>query len=159
LYPHYIRPVPAMSVVHLPLDPKQSLTTSLTVPRGSALLSTRINGTYCKFRTTYDVTMCQIEVKDCSWQSAEGFSNLGPAMSEEFRRDAPFAVLRVKLACSSNDLAVSKLPLQTLVFYLSGESNIANALYELLLQNCVAVIARGGNGKDGTEPILVKKAN
>src|SRR5262245_57482054 len=38
LYPHYLRPVPSMSVVQFQLDPKQPITTSLNIPKGSVLL-------------------------------------------------------------------------------------------------------------------------
>src|SRR5438309_11387237 len=51
LYPHYIRPVPSMSVVQFQLDPTGRATTSFKIPKGSTLLSNRINGNYCKFRT------------------------------------------------------------------------------------------------------------
>ncbi len=38
LYPHYIRPIPSMSVVQFQLDPKGKTTTSLEIPKGSPLL-------------------------------------------------------------------------------------------------------------------------
>ena len=51
LYPHYLRPLPSMSVVELHLDPEQGkLSTGLTVPRGSTLYSrAQLDGTSCKF--------------------------------------------------------------------------------------------------------------
>ena len=40
LYPHYVRPVPSMTVAEFNLDPEQGkLTTALSVPRGSMLYS------------------------------------------------------------------------------------------------------------------------
>ena len=162
LYPHYIRPVPSMSVVQFQLDPKGKISTSLRIPKGSTLLSNRINGNYCKFRTAYDVTMWPVEVKDCSWRSAEGIPNLvppGSLESEEVRKNPPVAVLRVKLACAPDDLTFSALPIDKLVFYLSGESNIANALYELLLQDCIAVFARNPVAQPTAAPILLSKAS
>jgi len=162
LYPHYIRPIPSMSVVQFQLDPKGKTTTSLQIPKGSTLLSNRINGNYCKFRTAYDVTMWPLEVKDCSWRSAEGIPNLippGSLESEEVRKNPPVAVLRVKLACTPDDLALGALPVDKLVFYLSGESNVANALYELLLQDCIAVFARNPLAPPNAAPILIRKAS
>ena len=162
LYPHYIRPIPAMSVVQYQLDPKGKTSTSLRIPKGSALLSNRINGNHCRFRSAYDVTMWPVEVKDCSWRSAEGLSNLippGSLESAEVRKNPPVAVLRVKLACSSEDLTLSKLPIDKLVFYLSGESNIANALYELLRQDCIAVFARNPSAPPNTAPTLIGKSS
>ena len=162
LYPHYIRPIPSMSVVQYQLDPKGKTTTSLQIPKGSLLLSNRINGNYCKFRSSYDVTMWPLEVKDCSWRSAEGLANLippGSLESEEVRKNPPVAVLRVQLACSPDDVALSTLPIDKLVFYLGGESNIANALYELLLQDCIAIFARNPAAPPNTSPTLIGKAS
>jgi type VI secretion system protein ImpG len=163
LYPHYIRPIPSMSVVQYQLDPKQGkTTTSLQIPKGSLLLSNRINGNYCKFRSAYDVTMWPLEVTECSWRSAEGLANLvppGSLESEEVRKNPPVAVLRVKLACAPDDLTLSALPIDKLVFYLSGESNVANALYELLLQDCTAIFARNPVAPPTTAPTLIGKAS
>lgn len=162
LYPHYIRPVPSMSVVQYQLDPKQGkTTTSHQIPKGSVLLSTRINGDYCRFRSAYDVTLWPLEVKECTWRSAEGLANLippGSLESKEVRDNPPVAVLRVKLACSSADVLLSALPIEKLVFYVSGESNIANALYELLLQDCIAIFARNPGDPLNTLPTLISKA-
>jgi type VI secretion system protein ImpG len=162
LYPHYIRPVPSMSVVQFQLDPKGKTTTSLQIPKGSVLLSNRINGNYCKFRSAYDVTMWPLEVKDCSWRSAEGFANLippGSLESDEVRKNPPAAVLRVKLSCSPEDLSLNALPIEKLAFYLSGESNIANTLYELLLQDCIAVFARNPAAPPNSLPTLIGKSS
>jgi type VI secretion system protein ImpG len=161
LYPHYIRPVPAMSVVQFQLDPKGKTTTSLQIPKGSALVSNRINGNYCKFRNAYDVTMWPLGVKDCSWRSAEGVQNLippGSLESNETRKNSPVAILRATLACTPDDLAFSALPIDNLLFYLSGESSVVNALYELLLQDCIAVFARNPLAPN-VSPVLLRKSN
>jgi type VI secretion system protein ImpG len=163
LYPHYIRPIPSMSVVQYHLDPKQGkTTTSLEIPKGSALLSNKINGNRCKFQSAYDVTIWPLEVKDCSWRSAEGLSNLippGSLESEEVRKNPPVAVLRVQLGSSPADVLLNTLPIDKLVFYLGGESNIANTLYELLLQDCIAIFARNPAASTNTAPTLISKAS
>jgi len=63
LYPHYIRPIPSMSVVEFAVDPAQGkLTTVLTFPRHSVLYSKPIEGVPCKFRTCYDTTVVPVRV-------------------------------------------------------------------------------------------------
>ena len=144
------------------LTRRAKLLPAFEIPKGSLLLSNRINGNYCKFRSSYDVTMWPLEVKECSWRSAEGLANLippGSLESEEVRKNPPVAVLRVKLACAPDDVALSTLPIDKLVFYLSGESNIANALYELLLQDCIAIFARNPAAPPNTSPTLIGKAS
>src|SRR5262249_14502368 len=67
LYPHYLAPVPSMSVVQFALDPEQGkLTTGYTVPRETVLYSRPIHGTPCRFRTCYPVTLWPIEVASAS---------------------------------------------------------------------------------------------
>src|SRR6202047_1575869 len=51
LYPHYMRPIPSMSVAEFELDPKQgNLSSGLLIPRGSMLYSAPVNGVPCKYR-------------------------------------------------------------------------------------------------------------
>src|ERR1035438_2970015 len=48
--PHYVRPIPSMSVAEFQLRTGK-LTTSAKVPRGSLLYSRPVDGLPCKFRT------------------------------------------------------------------------------------------------------------
>ena len=72
LYPHYIRPIPSMSIVEFHLDPQQGkLSTGFTVPRSSILYSKPVDGVPCKFRTGFDTTMWPMRVTDARWRSPE----------------------------------------------------------------------------------------
>jgi type VI secretion system protein ImpG len=51
-FPHYLRPIPAMSVVAF--EPPK-LGEAYSVPRGTELASTPVKGVSCTFRTAYDV--------------------------------------------------------------------------------------------------------
>ena len=58
LYPHYLAPIPSMSVVQFVLDPDQGkLTSGYAVPKGSTLYSQPVDGAPCRFRTCYPVTL------------------------------------------------------------------------------------------------------
>ena len=68
LYPHFLRPIPSMTVAQFRLDPEQGkLTTGLSIPRDSILYSRPVDGVPCKFRTCYDVTLWPFEVSDARW--------------------------------------------------------------------------------------------
>src|SRR5512134_1978628 len=55
LFPHYIRPIPSMTVVEFLLDPEQGkLSTGFKIPRGSLLYSRPVDGVPLRFRTCYD---------------------------------------------------------------------------------------------------------
>ena len=52
LYPHYLHPVPAMSIVHF--KPEPDLDASYVIPTGLELESEAVGGDSCRFRTCYD---------------------------------------------------------------------------------------------------------
>src|SRR5688572_16245719 len=57
LYPHYIRPIPSMTVVQFHLNPEQAKAAGGTViPANTTLLSRPVLGVPCKFRTSYETT-------------------------------------------------------------------------------------------------------
>jgi type VI secretion system protein ImpG len=134
LYPHYIRPVPSMSVVEFHLDPEQGkLTTGLKIPRGSLLYSRPVDGVPCRFRTCYDTTLWPVTVAEAQWRT--------PDRIQQLKAPEAAAVLRAELRCLS-DVAFSKLDMGSLRFYLNGESNLTHTLYELLLNNCTGIVLR-----------------
>ena len=134
LYPHYIRPIPACTVVEFHLDPEQGkLTTGLPIPKGSVLYSRPVEGWPCKFRTCYDTTLWPITISEAAWVTPD---RLRPAV-----RTPAAAALRVQLSCLP-DAGFDKLDLKSLSFYLHGESNLAHNLYELLCNNCIEIQIR-----------------
>ncbi|MGA2433841.1 MAG: type VI secretion system baseplate subunit TssF [Bryobacteraceae bacterium] len=135
LYPHYVRPLPSMSVVEFHVDPEQGkLTTGLKVPRGTLLYSRRVDGVPCRFRACYDTTLWPLEIADAQWKTPDRFQ---PAL----KAPGAVTVLRFEMRCLP-DVSFDKLALGSLRFYLNGESNLVHALYELLLNNCTGILIR-----------------
>ncbi len=135
LFPHYMRPIPAMSVVEFHLDPEQGkLTTGLKVPRGSLLYSRPVDGVPCRFRTCYDATLWPLTVAEAQWTTPD-------RIQPPIKGGSAVAALRFDLACLA-DVSFDKLELGSLRFYLNGESNLVHALYELLLNNCAQILVR-----------------
>ncbi|HET9409545.1 MAG TPA: type VI secretion system baseplate subunit TssF [Candidatus Sulfotelmatobacter sp.] len=134
LYPHYLRPVPSMSVAQFHTDPERGkLTSNLKIPKGTVLYSRPVEGVPCKFRTSYDVTLSPVKINEAQWMTPD---RLRPAV-----RTSEAAVLRVSLECFP-DVSFEKLELDSLAFYLDGESGLIHALYELLCHNCVRILVR-----------------
>jgi len=135
IYPHFLRPIPAMTIAEFRLDPAQGkLTSSLKIPRGSVLYSRPVEGVPCKFRTCYDVTLWPVEIAEAKWLTPD---KLNPPL----RAPEAAAALRVELRCLS-DLTFDKLNLTSLRFYLHGEGDIVHTLYELLNNNCYQIVLR-----------------
>ena len=134
LYPHYLRPVPSMTVAQFHSDPESGkLTSALKIPKGTVLYSRPVEGVPCKFRTSYDTTLWPFKVSQAQWMTPD---RVRPAL-----RASEAAVLRVELECFP-DVSFEKLELEALSFYLNGESSVVHALYELLCRNCVRILLR-----------------
>lgn len=146
VYPHYIRPLPSMSLVEFQLDPEQGkLTTGFKIPRETLLYSRSVGGVPCKFRTCYDTVLWPLTLTAAQWQTPDRLSVKDPEA---------VAALRLELRCLP-EITLDKLELSTLRLHLSGESNLVYTLYELLCNNCVRILARDPTPNSKRKPILL----
>ncbi len=146
LYPHYLRPIPSMSISEFFVDPANVKPESgLKLDRGSLLRSRPVNGVPCKFRTCYDITFWPVNVAEAEWTTPD---RLKPPLKSG---DASAAV-RLTLRCAE-DVIFPKLSLSSLRFYLSGESALTHALYELLCNNCIQIVVRDPTPKSKVPPV------
>ena len=96
LYPHYMRPIPSMSVAEFYVDPAQvKPDTGLKLDRGSMLRSRPVNGVPCKFRTCYDITFWPLSVAEAEWTTPDRLKP--PLKSSE-----AVAAVRVELRCADD---------------------------------------------------------
>lgn len=151
IYPHYVRPIPSMSLVEFQLDREQGrLTTGFTIPRGALLYSRPVDGVPCKFQSCYDTTLWPLTVAAAQWQTPD---QLRPAVKAS---DAA-AALRVELRCLPG-VTFDTLELSTLRFHLHGESNLAFTLYELLANNCLRILVRDPTPGSRVKPVVLPAA-
>ena len=154
LYPHYLAPIPSTSIVQFSLDPEQAqLTSGYSIPRGTVLFSRPVQGTPCRFRTCYPVTLWPMEVIAASLESPDKLLSRTTARSE--------AMIRITLRCL-NDLLLSNMkkgldeksgPMDSLRFYLNAEWQLAYPLYEMILNRAVRVELRPASSrKPGVRP-------
>jgi type VI secretion system protein ImpG len=141
LYPHYLRPIPSMTVAEFHSDPERGkLTSKLEIPRGTVLYSRPVEGVPCKFQTCYDAALWPLRVSEAQWMTPD---RLNPTL----RAPEASAVLRMELECFP-DVSFQKLEIENLPFYLYGEAAVMYVLYELLCSNCVRIALRDpGNPK------------
>lgn len=148
IYPHYVRPIPSMSLVEFHLDSEQGkLTTGLRIPRDALLYSPAVDGAPCKFRTCYDTTLWPIEVTAAGWLAP--YELRPPVRSSEAS-----GALRIELQCAP-DTSFSALELDHLRLHLNAEANLASTLYEVLCNNCVGVLVRDASGGANRDPVLL----
>ena len=142
VYPHYIRPLPAMSIAEFKLDREQGkLTTGYRLPRNTMLYSRPVDGVPCKFQTCYDTTLWPLDVAAAQWTTPD---RLRPAA----RFGDAAAVLRIELRCQP-DVTFAKLGLETLRFHLDGAGNLTAPLYELLNTSGREILVREVAGAPG----------
>jgi type VI secretion system protein ImpG len=135
LCPYYLRPIPSASVVQFHLDKEQGkLMTGMAIPKGSLLYSPPVNGTPCKFRTSYATTLWPLEVKAAEWRSPDRIQGI-PQLPNAL------AVIRLELQCYA-DVRFSLLSLKTLRLFLQGDGTFVNSLIEILSNNCIQIVVR-----------------
>ncbi|MGH9639147.1 MAG: type VI secretion system baseplate subunit TssF, partial [Bryobacteraceae bacterium] len=136
VYPHFLRPVPSMSIAEFSVDPERGkLTKSISVPRNTVLYSrAQVDGVQCKFRTCYETAVHPVRVAAARWAAPE---RLHPPV----KASGTAAACSIELDCFP-DVQFAKLGLTSLGFYLNGESTLIHTLYELLFNNCARILLR-----------------
>ncbi len=151
VYPHYLRPIPSMSIVEFRVDLDQGkLTSSLEIERGATLYSRPVQGIPCRFRTCYHTTLWPVKVAVAEWKPP---SQLDPPIAAS---DSVVAV-RLRLDCGP-DVSFQDLNIDRLRFYLSGDSNAVYKLYELLCSRLNRVVVRDPRPNSKLRPVTLPKS-
>ena len=148
LHPQHVRPLPSLSLVELELDSELGkLPAGFHVPRGSELQSRPVQGMPCRFRTCYDTTLWPMTVAAAEWTTADRAgtgSRVGEAVGAIRLELRAFSGMRLgqlaPVGASAGGGATGRL--DALRLHLAGDANVADALYELLLNNCARVVIR-----------------
>ncbi len=136
IYPHYLRPLPAMSVAEFQVDPTQGKQSAgIIIPRGTQLISKRtVEGMPCRFRTSYPVELWPVTFAECNWRQPE-------QIASPLRVPGAAALLRILLR-AGEDIALASTGMRSLRFYLAGDNAVTFTLYELLSRDCVRIAVR-----------------
>lgn len=155
LYPHFLAPIPSMSVVQMVLRNDQAgLTTGYALPRNTALDTDPIDGEPCRFRTCFNLTLWPLRVTAATFGRAQVESSgvIIPPGTE--------SVLKLTLESYSEDGPINKLDFKSLRFFISGTKSHSRLLYELIFNHLIDVQACAGKynspglpiGKAAVEP-------
>jgi type VI secretion system protein ImpG len=145
LYPHYLRPIPSQAIVQFQTNPGQSAPESTCVPAGTALHSKPEDGNVCSFRSCYPVTVWPLRIVNAAVSSVNRFA--GPGMPTEAA-----ALIRIELECLGG-LRLEQLAIDSLRFYLNGESAAVHTLYEFLFLNALSISVRALPVRDGSATV------
>lgn len=133
LYPHYVNPIPSMSVVRFEPVRQNIPATGYEIPNGAKLYSKPAGGIPCQFVTCYPVTLWPVEVT-----SAEFRDPRNPAKGAQ-------QALVISLRSRGN-IKLSQLNWESLRFFLNGPHQHVFHLYELLLNNVCHIELTGTPG-------------
>ncbi|MFO0983705.1 MAG: type VI secretion system baseplate subunit TssF [Planctomycetota bacterium] len=136
-WPHYLRPIPAMTIVQFEALP-QARRDLRRIARGSALDSQPVDGTRCRFRTSYEVTLTPF------------------ALEEVELKQGTSATLRLRLRLPEG-VRLDQLGLDALRLFLNGDA-AARSLAVCLCRYTRRVVVRAGpgGGERSFEPSVVR---
>lgn len=145
IYPHYIRPIPSMSVVKFEPVKQNISELGYRIDKQTTLYSKPVGGTPCQFRTGYPVTIWPVEVVSAGLED--------PKKPLKDARQAIYVQLK-----TCNNITFSQLNWQHLRFFLNGPYQHVYHLYELLFNNVCHVECETINSKGLTQSISLSPA-
>jgi len=146
LFPSYLAPKPAATVVNFELDPKATLDGALELPKGTRLRAAKgaADQTACEFVTTQACELVPVAIT-----SAEYSTNVAALRELAPARVNPRAAIRMTLKTVDGS-PFNESMLDALTFYLGGQTRQAHRLFKQLSLHChgVSILPVGGGAKD-----------
>lgn len=143
VYPHYLAPVPAMTVARF--EPEAGLDKAYRVKRGTRMRTPLREGdqTPCEFRTAHDVDLWPLRISEVQYFASRGevvAAGIGEGNSAR-------AALRLRLSAPSG-MKLRTLGVSHLDLFLPGQGPEPWQLYEHLMAESAGVIGRSTNRRD-----------
>lgn len=135
VYPHYVRPIPSMTIVTFAPISQNIPSVGIHMPRGTRLFSKPVKGVPCQFTTSQDVTIWPVEVVFASMNDPERLVN------------GAQQALTIGMK-TFNNIQVSEMAWDRVRFFLQGQHQHVFLLYELIF-NHVCHVECEVQGRDG----------
>ncbi|MFC0139942.1 type VI secretion system baseplate subunit TssF [Erwinia mallotivora] len=134
--PNYLAPTPSMAIAELHPDSKKGdISSGFLVPRGTMMDSQTLkkSGVTCSYTTAHDVMLQPLRISHVELGGVPADIPLSPL---GLAQRGAVSALRIRLECF-NDVALSHLTFDQLMFFLSGPDIQAQQLLELIMQHTV----------------------
>jgi type VI secretion system protein ImpG len=124
LYPHFLEPVPSMSIAKFEIDPNQ-LKDNLCckIEKHTHLFAKTNEGHKCKFRTCFPVELWPIEVSFADVKSADHYQLYNKCSNDAY-------VINIRI--NSIAAPLHNYNMDSIRFFINGDYSISNSIYELL---------------------------
>ncbi len=133
LFPHYQRPIPSMSIVQFVAD-NEKLDATYKLAKNTLLETEQFGGETCQFNTIYETQLHPFKLTSASLLGRP-FTTPGSGSQK-----GAGGVLKLSFKTFSSEINFADIKPETIRLYLKGQPQHINPLYELLLNNCQAVI-------------------
>jgi len=127
LWPHFLRPIPSMSILAFKLKSSSNLIGTQRISRGVSIDSKKVEGTSCRFQTCFDVDIMPVELSNVDYQYTSGGYDIN--LGFELRKGISFEALN----------------LDKVRLYLHGEPRIAQRLYLWFMHYLDTVVVEVGS--------------
>ncbi len=154
IYPHYLAPLPSMTIVQFQPDLKGGVTEEgFVIPRHTRLFSQNNVKGYnkCEFQTAHEITLWPLQLDQVNYLPlGEALRYAGSEVKDVK------AGIRLKLQ-TVLDFNFQQLNIDNIPFYLHGSGKVPSQLYEMIIGHSLAVIIQGVNEtSNGFRQILNK---
>jgi len=147
LFPHYQRPLPGMAIAQL--QPAEELDGPFHLKRDALIKSQPVQGQECHFRSCYPIELLPISVSSATMA---GLPFVAPGANDV---KGASAVINIRLTTNSKEVSFGELRPGKIRFYLKGQSQHVNPLYEMLNKDCLNVVL--AKSETDTKPVFLGK--
>ncbi|MEC9431554.1 MAG: type VI secretion system baseplate subunit TssF [Pseudomonadota bacterium] len=152
VYPHFLAPIPSMTVLRVTPDPAQGgLEAGYVLPRGTELRGQVMEGeqTACRFTTSQDVTLWPLEVSEAAYVEGRGeLVAAGVAAHPDAR-----AAIRLRIR-RTDGAPLAALPLDRLTLFLAGAGPEPWRLMEAMPGRGLGLVGRSTDRRaDWAQPL------
>jgi len=144
LFPHYQRPIPSMTIVQFEPD-EEKLEATYKLPKNTLLETEQFQGEDCRFSAIYETQLHPFRVTDAALLGRP-FTTPG---SKNLKGSG--GVLKISLKTFNEEITFADVKPEHIRFYLKGQPQHINPLYELLLNNCQAIYM--ATSEDDANPV------
>ncbi|MFH0290409.1 type VI secretion system baseplate subunit TssF [Vibrio owensii] len=131
LHPDFHAPIPSMSIIKMKCN--ESTSAPFDVSRGEKVMVSAPGYKECEFRTCYETRMYPFDISAGTFENAP----IQPIGSPWERSSK--SVLKVKINANDGESALSEMGVETLRFYLNGQAQLTQRLYQLLFQSLIGI--------------------
>ena len=137
LWPHYLRPVPSMTILEL-LPDLNAMQAPLSVPAGAGFSSLPVDGTSCRYRSAWPVSLRPWAIEDVRLETMAA---------------SPFRLV-MRFRCSPKS-TLENLELDHVMLHLAGDPAASFFLYLLMAAHVEAVTISNGSDNHNRPELAV----